>query len=851
MKSNDEPTPVEANEEIPRLIETLHAVERRLAELTHGEVDTVADAEGRPFLLRRAQEQLRYGEADKQAAILDALPAHIALLDAEGFIVSVNQAWRRFGQANGIHGPASGLNYLDVCERARGNDAGMSHEIAAGIRSVLQGDIPKFSIEYPCHSPTEQCWFQLTATPLSTEQRKGAVVMHVNVSERRRAEGDFQRGEREQHQLARELIVEKERLLEAQAVAKVGSWETDLFTLTVVWSAETHRIFETDSLRFQPTHAAFLERVHPLDRAAVDAAFLESLYSKAPYAMEHRLLLPDGREKSVEQRWRSVFSPDGKPIRVSGTCQDITDRKQAMEALRLSEKRFKALFDQAAVGVAQTDATTGRFLQINLRFCEILGRSRQEMETLTFSEIIHAGDVDRVSELMQQMRRGSLREFTQEKRYVRKDGSDVWANVTISAMWAPGEPPDYFLVFGQDVTERKRLEDQFRQAQKMDAIGTLAGGIAHDFNNILAAINGYAELSRVVLTDNPEVRDNLGAILKAANRAASLVRQILTFSRQQPLERRPVELLPVVAESLMLLRATLPSTIEFETSLPTDAPTVLADATQIHQVLMNLGTNAWHAMKGRPGRLKVSLERCVVDSLHAARQTRMRSGVYARISFTDTGTGMPPATLRRIFEPFFTTKPHGEGTGLGLAVVHGIMDSHEGAIEVYSQPGEGTVFHLYFPAHTGEVALAAPEENSVPRGRGERILIVDDEEMLVKLGRKALTGLGYQTEGTTEPEVAVALIQSDPDRFALVITDQTMPKMTGLDLAARLLQIRPALPIILSTGYSQTLTTAAVEAVGIRQLLLKPFSIQTLGNAVHAALFFPVAAVGTERDLAP
>ena len=266
----------------------------------------------------------------------------------------------------------------------------------------------------------------------------------------------------------------------------------------------------------------------------------------------------------------------------------------------------------------------------------------------------------------------------------------------------------------EDITEYRTLEEQFRQAQKMEAIGTLAGGIAHDFNNILAAISGYTELARMTLKENPEVREHLGAVLQAASRATDLVRQILTFSRQQPPERRPIQLRPVVAESLKLLRATIPSTIEFDTSLAADAPTVLADATQIHQILMNLGTNAWHAMKDRTGRLQVKLEKCVVDAAHAATQPRLRPGVYARVSVSDTGCGMDQATLRRIFEPFFTTKPPGEGTGLGLAVVHGIMDSHDGAVTVYSQPGEGTVFHLYFPAHAGEAAARPPRRARCP-----------------------------------------------------------------------------------------------------------------------------------------
>jgi len=341
----------------------------------------------------------------------------------------------------------------------------------------------------------------------------------------------------------------------------------------------------------------------------------------------------------------------------------------------------------------------------------------------------------------------------------------------------------------------------------------------------------------MVLTENPEVRLHLGAVLQAASRATDLVRQILTFSRQQPLERRPIRLLPVVRESLKLLRATIPSTIEFETSLATDSPTVLADASQIHQLLMNLGTNAWHAMKGGTGRLYFRLEKCVVDAEHAAAQPRLRPGVCAHLSVRDTGCGMDGETLRRLFEPFFTTKPVGEGTGLGLAVVHGIMDSHYGVVTVHSRPGEGTVFDLYFPEYVGAPALAPPpKEGPVPRGYGERVLVVDDEEVIVQLIQQTLAVLGYQVDCATKPAAALAMVGADPQRYALVITDQTMPGMTGLYLASQLRQIRPGLPVIMMTGYTAALMAEQVEAAGIRRLLLKPISIHSLGTAVHAVI---------------
>jgi CheY-like chemotaxis protein len=263
---------------------------------------------------------------------------------------------------------------------------------------------------------------------------------------------------------------------------------------------------------------------------------------------------------------------------------------------------------------------------------------------------------------------------------------------------------------------------------------------------------------------------------------------------------------------------------------------VLVDATQIHQVLTNLGTNAWHAMKDKPGWIQVTLEKVLVDEAHAALQKKLRPGVYARLSVSDTGCGMDQRTIQKIFDPFFTTKPPGEGTGLGLSVVHGIMNAHDGAITVYSQPGEGAVFHLYFPAHDAEAVPDNELAERTPRGQGERILFVDDEEMLIQLGRKTLTELGYEVVTEQDPIAALEMVRAAPSRFALVITDQTMPGMTGIVLASKLLLVRPGLPIILTTGYSQRLTAEKIEEAGIRQLLTKPTSVRELGIAVQAAL---------------
>lgn len=387
------------------------------------------------------------------------------------------------------------------------------------------------------------------------------------------------------------------------------------------------------------------------------------------------------------------------------------------------------------------------------------------------------------------------------------------------------------LQLGQFI-ERRRLSEQFRQAQKLEAIGTLAGGIAHDFNNVLGAITGYTELARMQATD-PEVMEYLQSVAEASRRAADLVRQILAFSRRQEQQRQLVPLWPIVDEALKLLRATIPKTIEFETSIDRRGSAVLADPTQIHQVMMNLVTNAAHAMQDRPGRLGVTLEQITVDAAMAALIPGLRPGPYQRLTVGDTGHGMDSSTLARIYEPFFTTKALGEGTGLGLAVVHGIVQSHDGVITVHSRPDEGTRFQLYFPSSADWMVPRDEPTRQPPVGQGQRVLVVDNEESLALMSKIALERLGYVVDAFTSPSLALDAVRTDPKKYSLVLTDLAMPRMNGTELASRLTALRPELPVILTTGFSASLTLDSLRKFGIREMALKPITYQKLGELVH------------------
>jgi len=418
--------PGDPNEEIASLIEVLHKTGERLEKLTGGEVDSVSDRAGRTFLLRRAQDRLRHSEASKQDAILNALPAHIAMLDARGVIVSVNESWRTFAVANVLQGPGYGigLNYLDICDRADGAAAAEARQAAQGIRSVLAGSATSFSLEYPCHSPYEQRWFLLTVTPLADE-RSGAVVMHLNITDRRRAAEALRSSEREQRQFAEQLQIERSRLIAAQRVAKVGSWETDLATMSVIWSEETHRIFDTDPAIFHPTHQGFIDTVHPDDRAAVNEAFARSLdQPNGDTSIEHRLLLPNGRVKIVEERWQVVFDQQDNPISAIGTCQDITERKSAEEALRSSEVEFRTLAESMPQIVWITRAD-GWNIYFNQQWMDYTGLTLEQSLGEGWSKPFHPDD--------QQMAKDTWRQATAthgiyaiESRLRRADGAYRW-----------------------------------------------------------------------------------------------------------------------------------------------------------------------------------------------------------------------------------------------------------------------------------------------------------------------------------------------------------------------------------------------------------------------------------------
>ena len=386
----------------------------------------------------------------------------------------------------------------------------------------------------------------------------------------------------------------------------------------------------------------------------------------------------------------------------------------------------------------------------------------------------------------------------------------------------------------KELVKRKETEAQLIQAQKMEAIGTLAGGIAHDFNNILSSIMGYTELALYEIEDETELQDYLQEVLVAGGRARDLVQQILTFSRRTEKVMKPVQIEPILKEVLKLLRASLPATIEMKQNISNNS-VVLADLTQIHQLIMNLCTNAAQAMEKEGGTLEVSLGEEQLEKGFTDQHTDIKPGAYMKLSFSDTGCGMTPDVMDRIFDPFFTTKEKGKGTGIGLSAVHGIVKSHGGAISVSSEPGKGSIFNAFLPLIEKEVAEENSGDKRILTGN-ESLLFVDDEQALVNMGKLMLEHLGYKVDACTDSLEALEKFKAQPDKFDLAICDMTMPKMTGTDLAVKLREIRSDLPIILCTGYNANISELNAKKMGINAFVLKPIAMDKLGKLIRTVI---------------
>ncbi len=506
-----------------------------------------------------------------------------------------------------------------------------------------------------------------------------------------------------------------------------------------------------------------------------------------------------------------------------------------LERIHRSERRYRSLFETSREGIVFV-SLEGRIEEANQAYQDMLGYDLDELRHMHFLELTAEPWREKERALVEEavQREGYSGEY--EKEVVRKDGTRFPVTVRKWLVRDEGGEPVRMMSLLQDITERKRMEARLQQAHKMEAIGTLAGGIAHDFNNILGIIVGNAELALVDSKLDRSTEASLQEIRRACLRARDVVRQILTFTRYTDPELEPVRLDALVREGMQLVRSTIPAGIDIRVELPDEPMTAAADSAKVHQILINLCTNAAHAMREKGGRLTARVQGVRVESGAGNEEPALEPGEYVRLTVEDTGHGIPPEIRERIFDPYFTTKDVDEGSGMGLSVVQGIVTVHGGAVTVESRPGEGSVFSVYLPRieHQDDEPRRAPAVSH--RGAGERVLLVDDEQSLVDLGRAILERLGYRVDAVTSSVEALDTFERDPEAYDLVVTDQSMPGMSGAELAEEILKRCPDKPVVLCTGYSDQVDSERARQLGIRAFVLKPISVRQLADTLHRVL---------------
>ena len=518
--------------------------------------------------------------------------------------------------------------------------------------------------------------------------------------------------------------------------------------------------------------------------------------------------------------------------------------KNNLKNLIENEKKYRGIFENAVEGFFQS-SPDGQFISVNPAFAKMLGyeSSQEVIDKITdIASQFYVNLEDRTQ--YQKILQASGKVENYELRAQRKDGSEIWVSTSTRAHFDQEGKVTLYDGIVQDISarkqaeaEREKLEGQLRQAQKMESIGTLAGGIAHDFNNILYPLIGFAEMLQEDLPQNSPEQENIAEVLQAAFRARDLVKQILAFSRQGDQALEPVRLQSVLREALKLLRSSLPKTIDIQIDINSDCGMVVADKGQIYQVIMNLVTNAYHAMQESGGQLRIALEEIKIESLPPGTGSfSLLPGKYARLKVMDTGKGIQKEDMEKIFDPYFSTKETGKGTGLGLSIVQGIVKICKGDIHVYSEPDQGTQIHVYLPIMEKETKNDSPDQSEPIQGGTERILLVDDEPAIIKMEKKVLERLGYHVTAWAGSMDALNNFKADPDKFDLMITDMTMPDMTGIQLSNEIKAIRPNIPVVICTGFSDQINPKKSRELGIQGYVLKPVIRREIAAMIRKVL---------------
>ena len=577
--------------------------------------------------------------------------------------------------------------------------------------------------------------------------------------------------------------------------------------------------------------------MHPDDQDEVQRVFEDAVSNQTGWTgLDIRWLHRDGSVRYFETNAQPTFDDAGRLTGFCGIDRDVTDKRrteselassrvelekllaQQTEELHGSEARYKGIVENIPLLICRFKSSDGIITYVNDAYCEYFDMPAHELIGKSFFSLIPAEDHAYVRERFNALSLAAPVTDPYEHEVLTPSGERRVQRWIDQAVFDNHDDVVEYQSIGEDITENRNLEAQVRQAQKIEALGTLSGGIAHEFNNFLAAISGYTELTLVNVTNTDLVARYLNNVLISCRRAADLVEQILTFSRMEATRAEKVDLRSVLGSAVHMLRAAIPADIEIVESLDEDVGVAVADATQLHQVIVNLGTNAHHAIGERGGRIGVALR---------------REGDRAVLLFEDNGSGIPATCLSRVFDPFFTTKGIGEGTGLGLAVVHGIVESHDGDIAIDSEEGRGTTVRISLPVSDKTEGPGEKSEVDAVQRHGEgHVLVVEDDRNLAALYTEYLTNLGYQVTGCSNGAEALQRFAEGADDFDVVLTDMAMPEMNGKELARRLLSMQPDLPIILSTGFSHVLSEEQALELGVRKYLMKPIALPVLASAI-------------------
>jgi len=681
-------------------------------------------------------------------------------------------------------------------------------------------------------------WVENTLSFIRDKGQKpiGIIVVSRDISERRQSEEALQQSE--------------EDLKESQRIAHVGSWRLDVLSNQVVWSDELYKMYGFDPSLPPPPYNEQHKIFTPESWERLSKALPETIKTGTSYELELEMLRKDGSNGWMWVKGEVVRDVKGTVAGLRGAAQDITERKNAedilkinerrykstQEALRKSEERLSLTLDSVTDAVWDWRVDTGE-IYFSSRWYTMLGYDPYEMpqEFETWQNLLHPDDLPDAEKIIFS-HLNKTEPFEMEFRMRTKDNQWRWILARGKTVEIDNQGKAVrMLGIHMDITERKKMEERIQQTQKMESIGTLAGGIAHDFNNILFPIVGHTEMLIADIPEDSPFQPGLKQIYTGALRASELVKQILTFSRQESGELKLMKMQPIIKEALKLIRSTIPTTIEIKQNISPACGVIKADPTQIHQIVMNLCTNAYHAMEETGSELKVSLKEVELGALDLI-NSEMAIGVYACLAVADKGKGMDKNLTNQIFDPFFTTKEKGKGTGMGLSVVHGIVTSMNGAIQVYSEPGKGTVFNVYLPVEKSSFVKHSIQTHETIQYGTETILLVDDEDAIITMEKRMLERLGYQVTSRTSSIEALEVFRGSPDKFDLVITDMAMPNIPGDKLSTELVKLRADIPILLCTGFSETMSEEKAALLGIKGFLFKPIVMQDLSQKIREVL---------------